>query len=169
MFSWRKIDIFKVSVQIVAKFFLAKIVEKSTQNQTKSRKNAKKCPRAPKSVTKRSGTNVPQLLGPSWAALGTLPGHPGGAPGRPKRSQEHQNSSPKPFFAHFFASFFHVAFCIHFWSSKLCNHFYRNVENINFSSGKHTFSQNRFFRLATKMYRKITSKTLRFESQNRKK
>ncbi len=62
---------------------------------------AKKVPRAPKSVTERAGGNCAQLLGPSWAALGTLLGRPGRAPGLLKRSQEHQISSPKLFFAHF--------------------------------------------------------------------
>ena len=77
-------------------------------------------PKAPKSVTKGAQLNLAQILGPSWAALGTLLGRPGRAPGRLKRSQEHQISSPNLFFAHFFASFFHVAFGIHFWSLKLC-------------------------------------------------
>ena len=110
-----------------------KIDEKLTKIQTKSQKKAKKCPRAPKSVTKGAGPTLPQILGPSWAALGTLLGRPGRAPGRLKRSQEHQISSPKLFFAHFFASFFHVAFGIHFWSPKLCNDWYRNLKNKRFA------------------------------------
>ena len=59
----------------------------------------------PKSAQERHkgrGTHSPKNLG---AALGTLLGRPGRAPGRLKRSQEHQISSPKLFFAHFFASF----------------------------------------------------------------
>ena len=104
------------AVQIVAKFFVAKIVQNSTKINTKSLKIEKMRPRAPKSVTKGAQVNLPQLLGPSWATLGTLPGRPGRAPGRPKRGQEHQNSSLKPFFTHFFASFLRVAFRIDFFT-----------------------------------------------------
>ena len=75
-------------------------------------------PGRPKSVTKGAQVNLPQLLGPSWATLGTLPGRPGRGPGRPKRGQEHQNSSLKPFFTHFFASFLRVAFRIDFFTLK---------------------------------------------------
>ena len=114
-------------------FFVAKIDEKLTKIQTKSQKKPKKCPSAPMSVTTRAQPTLPLLWGPSCAALGTLLGRPGRAPGRLKRSQEHQISSPKLFFAHFFASFFHVAFGIHFWSPKLCNDWYRNLKNKRFA------------------------------------
>ena len=126
-------------------------------------------PRAPESVTKGADPTLPQLLGPSWPALGALPGRPGRAPGRPKRSPERQNARQWRFLTYFFTSFFHVAFCIRFWSPKFGNDLYRTLENKRFASTGALFSQNRFFRLATKIYRKITSKTLRFESQNRKK
>mgnify|MGYP006894005725 CR=1 FL=1 len=123
-------------VRIVAKFSVAKsnetrckIKSKSSQNRwkmmnksIKNRRNmwkiSKKRPRAPQSVTKGADLNLPQLLGPSWAALGALLGYPGRAPGRPKRSQERQNSSPKPFSAYFFVFFFHVAFRIDFCTLK---------------------------------------------------
>ncbi len=88
---------------------------------------------APKSLTKRSVLSLAQLLGPFWIDLEILPSRPGRALGRPKRGQEHQNSSPRPFFTHFFASFFHVAFGIHFWSPKFCNDLYRNLKNKRFA------------------------------------
>ena len=73
-------------------------------------------PRAPESVTKGAHLTLPQLLGPSWAALGALPGRPGRAPGRPKRSPERQNASQKQFLTHFFASFCRGAFRIDFFT-----------------------------------------------------
>ena len=95
-------------------------------------------------------------------------GGPGRAPGRPKRGPERQNARQRRILTCFFTSFFHVAFCIRFWSPKFGNDLYRTLENKRFASTGARFSQNRFFRLATEFYRKITSKTLRFESPNRK-
>ena len=106
------------AVQIVAKFFVAKIVQNSTKINTKSLKIEKMRPRAPKSVTKRSVLSLPQLLGPSWAALGVLLGRLGRASGRPKRSPERQNACQRRFFTYFFASFFRIAFRIDFFTQK---------------------------------------------------
>ena len=134
-------------VQIVAKFFVAEINANFIKNQSKSQaktnqhrakfneksirnlskinkivkntnKIAKKRPRTPKSVTKRSVLTLPQLLGPSWDALGALPGRPRRAPSRPKRALEHQNASPKPFFGAFFRIFFPRRFPYRFFMQK---------------------------------------------------
>ena len=96
----------------------AKVYQKLTKNRARTPKIVKNHPRAPKSVTKAAGPNPPQLLGPSWAALGTLPGRPGRASGRPKRSPERQNACQRRFLTHFFASYFHGAFRIDFFTQK---------------------------------------------------
>ena len=72
-------------------------------------------PRAPESVTKGADLTLPQLLGPSWAALGALRGRPGRAPGRPKRGPERQNACQRRFLMHFFASVFQCAFHVDFF------------------------------------------------------
>ena len=111
----------------------------------------------------------PQFLGPSWDTLGTLPGCPRRAPSRPKRSPARQNASQKQFFTHFFRIFFPHRFSYRFVYAKVRNDLYRNLENKRFASTGARFSRNRFFRLATQFYRKMTSKTLRFDSQHRRK
>ena len=65
-------------VQIVAKFFVAKIVKKCTKNHEKSSKIEKMRPKAPKSAQERHKALGPQsspalgaVLGRSWDALGS--------------------------------------------------------------------------------------------------
>ena len=117
----------------------------------------------PKNTQKRKKEPQPQPV----SALGALLGRFWGAPGRPKRSLERRNASPKPFFSNFFAICFSLAFCIDFCSAKFRNDLYRNLENRAPIDAKRYFSQNRFFRLATKFYGNMTTKTHRFESPNR--
>ena len=92
-------------VQVVAKFVVAKIDQNSN-------KIAKKRKKAPKSVTKPSGITLPELVGSSRAALGALL-----PPGHPERSQERQNSSPRPIFR--------VFFCVIFGTSHFASIFLR--------------------------------------------
>ena len=65
--------------------------------------------------------------------------------GEPKGSEIRQNASPKAFFPYLFAPFFHVPFCIHFWSNKLCNDWYQSLKYKRFASTGARFSQTRFF------------------------
>ena len=81
-------------VQIVAKFFVAKIVKKCTKNYEKSSKIEKIRPKAPKSAQERHKALGPQpcpalgaVLSRSWGALGrprTRPGPSKTRPGAPK-------------------------------------------------------------------------------------
>ena len=104
------------------------------------------------------------VLSRSWDALAPPRASFGPSktqPGAPKCKAE------AIFFA-FFCNFFLIRFSYRIFNVKFRNDLYRNLENIDFPQGKCIFSQNRFFRLATQFYRKVTSKTHHFESQNRK-
>ena len=141
-------------------------VDKKSPKITKNRKNA------PKSAQERH-----KALGPhSCSALGAVlsrswdaPGPPRTRPGPSKTQPGAPKCEPKAIFDAFFRIFLPRRFSYRFFYAKFRNDLYRSLENINFPLGKRIFSQNRFFRLATQIYRKMTSRTQRFESQNRKK
>ena len=143
-----------------------KIKPKSMKNDEKinqkSKKYVKNHKKPPKSAPERHKGRGPQpssalgaVLSRSWGALGVPRTRP-----RPSKAQPRAPKlEPKAIFCVFFRIFFPRRFSYRFLYPKVRNDLYRNLENINFPQGKHTFSQNRFFRLATKFYRKITSKT----------
>ena len=85
------------------KVFSTKNRPQIPKNRIKSLKNAKKRPRAPKSVTKRTEITRAQILGPFWAALGALLGRPGPPRTRPRAPKLEPEANFSRFFERHFS------------------------------------------------------------------
>ena len=141
-----------------------KNLKKSRQVTQKRQKTPKSAQDRHKALGPQSSSTLGVVLGRSWCALGT----PRTRPGPSKTQPRTPKLEPKTIFYVFFHIFFSRRFSYRIFSPKLCNDWYRNLENINFPQGKRIISQNRLCRLATTLYRKNASQTFRFEGQNRK-
>ena len=149
--------------------FRRKNRSKFDQNSYKIIENPKNAPKSAQERHKGRASQPCSALGAVLSRSWDAPGPPRTRPGPSKTQPGAPKCEPKAIFNAFFRILFSRRFSYRFFYAKVRNDLYRNLENKRFASTGARFSQNRFFRLATKIYRKITSKTLRFESQNRKK